>query len=93
MAKKKKAENLVGKVVVMNKLEKKFLDNFIQERKNGEIAFEMAAQMTRHARDGLWQAILDFHPEVEGYHSNYNSLTGAVTVVGKKREKIEPDKR
>jgi hypothetical protein len=89
MAKKKEAKNLVGKVIVMNELQKKFLDNFIEKRLAAEVAFEIASENIRRARNGLWDAIFDFYLELEGYHSNYNGKTGEVTVIGKKRDKKE----
>jgi len=89
MAKTKKAGSLVGKVIVMNELQKKFLDNFIEARQNADLAFDMASRNARRARDSMWDAVFDFHPELEGYHSNYNGITGEVTVVGKKRERTD----
>ena len=89
---KKKAEKkeIIGTTIKMTELEKKFLNNFVEQRANAEQAFETASRNIRISIKNLWDSIDDFYPELENYRSIYNSLTGELEVIGKKRKKSAP---
>ena len=84
-----KSKDLTGKTIKFNKKENEFLSHAIERRKNGEQMQLSGASVVRGAIKGLWEAIHDFKPELEGYHSLYNSETGTIDVLSKKRKEPE----
>ena len=82
---KKKEDDLTGTCIKLSDLENKFLNNFIERRLSAEMAFEVAADNIRDARNVLWDAIFDFYPDLKKYHNQYNSKRGEIAIIGKKR--------
>ena len=81
-----KSKDLTGKTIKFNKKENEFLSHAIERRKNGEQMQLSGARVVRESIKGLWAAIHDFKPELEEYHSLYNSETGTIDVLSKKRK-------
>ena len=84
---KKKETIIVGKSIFVNEDQRRLLDITFKQRQAAEAAFQQASEAISNLRNKTWEYLFDFYPELEGYHSNYNGLTGEIKIIGKKRSR------
>ena len=84
---KKKDKDLTGTTITFTELQATYLKVHVTKRQNAEDMLEVAGEIITKARKLLWENIFDFCPELKNYHCNYNSETGEVNIVGKRRKK------
>ena len=83
----KKSKNLVGTIITLTELQKNYLQAHVDKRCSAESILEVAGEIITKARALLWEHLFDFHPEIKDYHCNYDSKTGEMDIIGKRRKK------